>query len=59
MIRGFIIGFIMTIFFFVFYLFWDCRKENKDQMSKNRKMGVYYGAFTSFFIVYSYLAIDY
>lgn len=56
-LKGFIIGFILTAFLFHFYLLFDSRVINRNQMSKLKKHGVYSGAFTSFCVIYIYLSI--
>jgi hypothetical protein len=53
LIKGIFKGFLVTIFFLLFYLLWDGRVNNANSMSKKMKHGVYLGAYVNFVALYA------
>ncbi len=58
-IKGFIIGLVISVFLFIFYLLWEAspsrNTDSETSMSKLMKYGVYSGAFANFCALYLYL----
>lgn len=58
-IKGFIIGLLVSVFLFIFYLLWEAtparNTDSATSMSKLGKYGVYSGAFANFCAIYLYL----
>ena len=58
-IKGFIIGLVISVFLFIFYLLWEAspsrNTDSETSMSKLMKYGVYCGAFANFCALYLYL----
>ena len=59
LIKGFMIGLIVSFFLVIFYLLWEASParniDSASSMSKLGKYGVYSGAFANFCAIYMYL----